>query len=119
MGTSSAWTPERRERQRQRIMRVRPWEKSTGPRTAEGKRKSSMNARRSDELLETELYLKILTLRNRLLFLLLEYDPRKTEAIRKLEDRIRDLEAQLNPDSKLAHFLAESRARGDDPFDMM
>lgn len=44
MGTSSAWTPERRARQSERIRRVKPWEKSTGPRTVDGKFISSQNA---------------------------------------------------------------------------
>ena len=44
MGTSSAWTPERRARQAALIRQTRPWEKSTGPRTEEGKATSSRNA---------------------------------------------------------------------------
>lgn len=45
MGTKNAWTPERRARQAETIRRTKPWEKSTGPRTAEGKSASSQNAR--------------------------------------------------------------------------
>jgi hypothetical protein len=41
---SSGWTLERRMRQAQLIQATRPWERSTGPRTAEGKRRSSRNA---------------------------------------------------------------------------
>ena len=37
MGTKGAWTPERRARQAERIRQTKPWEKSTGPRTIEGK----------------------------------------------------------------------------------
>ena len=37
------WTPESRERQRQLINRVRPWESSTGPTSAHGKRQSARN----------------------------------------------------------------------------
>jgi hypothetical protein len=44
MGTSSAWTPERRAKQAEAIRRNKPWAKSTGPRTAEGKATSSRNA---------------------------------------------------------------------------
>ena len=44
MGTSSAWTPERRAKAAERMQRNKPWEKSTGPRTAEGKAVSSRNA---------------------------------------------------------------------------
>jgi len=35
-------TPEHRELRRQLIQRWKPWEKSTGPKTAEGKRRSAM-----------------------------------------------------------------------------
>lgn len=38
------WTDERRARQAEAIRRWKPWEKSTGPRTAEGKAKASRNA---------------------------------------------------------------------------
>lgn len=44
MGTSSAWTPERRAKQAEVIRRNKPWEKSTGPKTAEGKAVSARNA---------------------------------------------------------------------------
>jgi hypothetical protein len=40
------WTPERRARQSQAIQRWRPWEQSTGPRSPEGKARSSRNADR-------------------------------------------------------------------------
>jgi hypothetical protein len=43
-GTTSAWTPQRRARQREMIQRTRPWTRSTGPRTREGKLRSSKNA---------------------------------------------------------------------------
>ena len=39
------WTPESRAKQAELIRRWRPWEQSTGPKTAEGKAVSSMNAR--------------------------------------------------------------------------
>lgn len=41
---NGAWTPERRRRMREHAMRVQPWRWSTGPRTAAGKARSSMNA---------------------------------------------------------------------------
>ena len=44
MGTSSAWTPERRAKQRAAIRRWQPWAQSSGPKTAEGKAVSSRNA---------------------------------------------------------------------------
>jgi hypothetical protein len=44
VGTKAAWTPERRARQSDLIRCVRPWSRSTGPRTAAGKARSSRNA---------------------------------------------------------------------------
>jgi hypothetical protein len=41
---SSGWTMERRARQAALIRIWRPWEQSTGPRTAEGKARASRNA---------------------------------------------------------------------------
>ena len=38
-------TPAGRERLRQAAFRVRPWERATGPRTAEGKARSAQNRR--------------------------------------------------------------------------
>ena len=38
------WTEERRRKQAERIRQTRPWEKSTGPKTAAGKESSKMNA---------------------------------------------------------------------------
>lgn len=39
----NGWTPERRARQAELIRTWRPWAKSTGPRTAEGKARTSRN----------------------------------------------------------------------------
>jgi hypothetical protein len=39
-----SWTNERRQQQSQRIRACRPWEKSTGPRSTEGRAISSRNA---------------------------------------------------------------------------
>lgn len=41
---SGEWTEERRQHAREKALRLRLWEKSTGPKTEEGKRRSSMNA---------------------------------------------------------------------------
>lgn len=38
------WTPERRVRQAELIRLWKPWEKSTGPRTPDGKAKAARNA---------------------------------------------------------------------------
>lgn len=39
----NGWTPERRARQAALIRSWQPWEQSTGPRTAEGKARTSRN----------------------------------------------------------------------------
>jgi len=39
----TGWTPERKVRQAAAIQRWRPWDRSTGPRTLEGKTKSAVN----------------------------------------------------------------------------
>ena len=41
---SNPWTPQRREQQALAIHRWKPWERSTGPRSPEGKATSSLNA---------------------------------------------------------------------------
>ncbi len=40
---ANGWTPERRARQAEAIRRWKPWEKSTGPKTDEGKAASASN----------------------------------------------------------------------------
>lgn len=46
---ANGWTQERRARQAEAIRRWRPWEKSTGPRTTEGKATASRNAYKGSE----------------------------------------------------------------------
>jgi hypothetical protein len=46
MNRASGWTVERRQRQREAIRNWRPWQQSTGPRSAAGKTRSSRNADR-------------------------------------------------------------------------
>lgn len=41
---TKGWTDERRRKAAERIRQAKPWKKSTGPRTEEGKRRSSLNA---------------------------------------------------------------------------
>jgi hypothetical protein len=41
---ANGWTPERRARQAELIQSWRPWERSTGPKSAIGKSNSSRNA---------------------------------------------------------------------------
>ena len=38
------WTPEERERQSRAIQKWKPWERSTGAKTKDGKNKAKMNA---------------------------------------------------------------------------
>lgn len=40
----NGWTPERRKKQSKNIQKWKPWEKSTGPHTEQGRTTSSMNA---------------------------------------------------------------------------
>jgi hypothetical protein len=40
----TAWTDERRKKQAERARATKPWEKSSGPKTAKGKARSSLNA---------------------------------------------------------------------------
>ena len=40
---ANGWTPERRARQAELIRTWQPWEKSTGPRSAEGKARTARN----------------------------------------------------------------------------
>ncbi len=42
---TNGWTPERRARQAALIRAWKPWERSTGPRTTDGKARSSANRR--------------------------------------------------------------------------
>ena len=42
--TSRRWTIKQRKLQAERIKKLRPWEKSTGPKTDNGKKVASMNA---------------------------------------------------------------------------
>lgn len=52
MGSKSAWTEERRARQAEIVRETKPWLKSTGPKTAEGKLASSQNALMSNVIRE-------------------------------------------------------------------
>jgi len=43
---TAGWTAAKRARYRRMMLRRRPWLRSTGPRTVQGKRRSARNARR-------------------------------------------------------------------------
>lgn len=83
MSSKHWWTDERRQAQRERIFQVKPWLKSTGAVTAEGKAVVSQNACKGHHLEETlalveatQKRLKRMERRNRqsLEFLGLDYD---------------------------------------------
>lgn len=46
------WTAEQRQRQRELIQRWKPWIKSTGAKTPEGKKRSAQNALKTGKSLE-------------------------------------------------------------------
>ena len=52
------WTEEQRQRQRELIQRWKPWTKSTGAKTPDGKKKSAQNAFKTGNSLETREMLK-------------------------------------------------------------
>jgi hypothetical protein len=57
----NGWTPERRARQAELIRSWRPWERSTGPRTAEGKARASLNSYRGAKRAETRALVRALS----------------------------------------------------------
>jgi hypothetical protein len=52
------WTPEQRQRQRELIQRWKPWEKSTGAKTPEGKKRSARNSYKTGKSLEVRELIK-------------------------------------------------------------
>jgi len=54
------WTPEQRQRQRELIQRWKPWEKSTGAKTPEGKKRSARNSYKTGTSLEFRKLIKCL-----------------------------------------------------------
>lgn len=52
------WTQEERQRQRELIQRWKPWMKSTGAKTPEGKEKSSQNAYKTGKSAKTRELIK-------------------------------------------------------------
>ena len=58
--SARTWTPEQRQRQAEAIRRWKPWAKSTGPKSAEGKAKVSGNAYTGGELVKLRECIKAL-----------------------------------------------------------
>ena len=56
----NGWTLERRARQAKLIRAWRPWERSTGPRTSEGKARTSLNAYKGARRDKTRAVLRVL-----------------------------------------------------------
>jgi hypothetical protein len=54
------WTPEQRQRQRELIQRWKPWEKSTGAKTPDGKKRSAKNSYKTGKSLEIRQFTKFL-----------------------------------------------------------
>ena len=52
------WTAEQRQRQRELIQRWKPWMKSTGAKTVDGKKRSSQNATKDGNSLEIRQLIK-------------------------------------------------------------
>ena len=52
------WTAEQRQRQRELIQRWKPWTKSTGAKTPEGKRRSAQNAFKTGKSIEIREMIK-------------------------------------------------------------
>lgn len=119
MARRSAWSQERRERQRQAIRRWRPWDKATGPRTEKGKARSSLNAKRQSELQEAQTYLRLLQMRRERDAGAMGGRPPSRARRKVLNIEIKALEASLDPDSDLARFLAKSGEAGEDPSNLM
>ncbi len=104
--TSGAWTDERRAKQAELIRRVKPWEKSTGPTTAESKAVSSMNAWRGSSRALDRASARVMRIQEAIIGLethMLGRPPlapntkswrkraRKADAIQRDEDRMADM----------------------------
>ena len=61
MGNPAAgWTEDRRQRQREAIQRWKPWSKSTGPKSPEGKAATSNNAYAGSEPMKIRSAIRLL-----------------------------------------------------------
>ncbi len=86
----TGWSPERRATHAQAIRRWKPWEKSTGPRTAPGKATASLNAVKSGAY---------------------DRSAKRLAYILSLQNQYRRLYAELNREGLLSLFPQLWRAR--------
>jgi len=106
MGTSSAWTEERRQRQREAIHGWRPWESSTGPKTPEGKRRSAMNAFMPYEIKQMSIDLEAILLEGKVALLRMKGCPENSKRLLSMQAKIKALRDQLDPESDYMQFMA-------------
>jgi hypothetical protein len=66
------WTPEQRRAQAEAIRRWRPWEKSTGPKTSEGKRRVARNPDKGGQRAKTRVIARALREHRRELIALID-----------------------------------------------
>jgi hypothetical protein len=109
MTRRSGWTTDRRERQRIAIQRWQPWTRSTGTKSKAGKAISSQNAKKPDDLIEVENYLRLLTLKRKLDDAMASQNPASREKAARLRLQIEEANQLLDPESKFARFLNASR----------
>jgi len=90
------WPPARRKAQAENIRRVRPWLRSTGPRTAAGKARARMNGLKHGMRSSAMLRLQCLMRRQRLFLRLLDIMPAR-EAL-----------AALSPPAPVTHWKTKA-----------
>lgn len=84
---AESWTPERRRKQRDWMLENKPWLKSTGPISEEGKKKSSQNA--TNHFVKTSLKtLDKIMKRQEKVLQLLRSDVAMEEHMKEIEDEI-------------------------------
>ena len=109
---SNAWTPERRAKQALAICTWKPWEKTTGPRTAEGRARSARNADRGVAAREKIRRECMATARQcwKQIALLERDDAAHKQMMWRLREKVRR-EGKPNPADLSEQDLQEGRAR--------
>ena len=96
---ANGWTLERRQRQSEAIRTWKPWERSTGPRTPEGKAKVAQNSYKGAERIVLRRLAKVLHRNQQAL------DELSTEDYDAMADRLVD--AALDGDFRAIQEIAE------------